>query len=201
MTSATVSYHPQPGSHRAAPTGRPAAHLTSSTAGLTRHGPTDTRRLVRPPAAVVRSRPRLPWQRKSRQRGDSSRDRSATNASAGATTARRSEAPTGKQSGRSHDATAVWRGMRCSLRTGAATLAIRTSAVRLCNRATRTARTIRWLSAPCLDPPASTLTLARGSRRRPRRPHRCRVGTPLALKQAIPGVRGGFTGRERLDEA
>jgi hypothetical protein len=47
-------------------------------------------------------------------------------------------------------------------RTGAATLAIRKSALRLCNRATRSARPIRLLSAPCLGPPASTLTVARG---------------------------------------
>jgi len=40
-------------------------------------------------------------------------------------------------------------------------LAIRTSALRLCNRATRSARPIRLLSAPCLGPPASTLTVAR----------------------------------------
>jgi hypothetical protein len=46
-------------------------------------------------------------------------------------------------------------------RTGAATLAIRTLALRLCNRATRSARPIRLLSAPCLGPPASTLTVAR----------------------------------------
>ena len=40
-------------------------------------------------------------------------------------------------------------------------LAIRTSALRLCNRATRSARPISLLSAPCLGPPASTLTVAR----------------------------------------
>jgi hypothetical protein len=46
-------------------------------------------------------------------------------------------------------------------RTGAATLAIRTSALRLCNRATRSGRPIRLLSAPCPGRPASTLTVAR----------------------------------------
>ena len=40
-------------------------------------------------------------------------------------------------------------------------LAIRTSALRLCNRATRSARPISLLSAPRLGPPASTLTVAR----------------------------------------
>jgi hypothetical protein len=40
-------------------------------------------------------------------------------------------------------------------------LAIRTSALRLRNGATRSARPIRLLSAPCLGPPASTLTIAR----------------------------------------
>jgi CubicO group peptidase (beta-lactamase class C family) len=39
-------------------------------------------------------------------------------------------------------------------------LAIRTSGLRLCNRATRLARPIRLLSAPCLGPPASTVTVA-----------------------------------------
>ena len=40
-------------------------------------------------------------------------------------------------------------------------LAIRTSALRLCNRATCSARPTRLLNAPCLGPPASTLTVAR----------------------------------------
>jgi hypothetical protein len=71
-----------------------------------------------------------------------------------------------------------------------ATLAITTSALRLCNRATRSARPIRLLGAPCLGPPASTLTVdrARGAgvdhadhiaaeleRTQQQRPHRSRV--------------------------
>jgi hypothetical protein len=40
-------------------------------------------------------------------------------------------------------------------------LAIRTSALKLCNRVTGSARPIRLLSAPCLGPPASTRTVAR----------------------------------------
>jgi hypothetical protein len=49
-------------------------------------------------------------------------------------------------------------------------LAIRTSALRLCNRATRSARPIRLLSAPCLGPPASTLTVARAREQASTRP-------------------------------
>jgi len=88
-----------------------------------------------------------------------------------------------------------------SFRTGAATLAIRTSALRLCNRATRSARPIRLLSAPCLGPPASTLTVARAREQASTTPTTSLPSWNATSRRLVAGETAGSspTGHSRSD--
>ena len=74
-------------------------------------------------------------------------------------------------------------------------MAIRTSALRLRNRATRSARPIRLLSAPCLGPPASTLTVARAREQTPPTPTTSLPSWNPTSRRLVAGETAGLSPR------